>query len=313
MNESGATGERVLVIKHGALGDFILANGPFKAIRAHHLGARIILLTTPPFEALGRDCSFFEEIWLDRRPGLFQVAAWLELRKRLGAGRFDFVYDLQTSGRTDWYFRLLPSPRPRWSGTAMGCSHPHDNPDRNHMHTLDRQAEQLRLAGIDFVPQPDVEWLGAPISGFDLPGKIALLVPGGSSRRPEKRWPAARYAVFAQRLLEEGCTPILIGTEAERDVTAQIAETCSGAIDLTGRTSLAEVASLCRRASVVIGNDTGPMHISALAGCQTVVLFSRDSDPALCAPQGPRVAVIRRERLEDLAVEDVFREAELAS
>ncbi|HAK62204.1 MAG TPA: ADP-heptose--LPS heptosyltransferase, partial [Alphaproteobacteria bacterium] len=40
--------QRILVIKLGALGDFILAMGPFKAIRHHHAGAHITLLTTPP-------------------------------------------------------------------------------------------------------------------------------------------------------------------------------------------------------------------------------------------------------------------------
>ena len=179
------------------------------------------------------------------------------------------------------------------------------------MHTVDRQAEQLEMAGIDFVPPPDVDWLQAPVSAFQLPDDYGLLVPGGSPGRPEKRWPAPAYADLAQRLTEMGCTPVLVGTEAERGVTRHIAEKCGGAIDLTGRTSLAEMASLCRGASVILGNDTGPMHIAALTGSRTVVLFSRDSDPALCAPKGPKVVVLRRPRLEDLAVEDVLAELRL--
>ena len=310
MNEPVSGADRILVIKHGALGDFVLATGPFKAIRAHHLNAKITLLTSPPFESLGRGCGYFEEIWLDDRPGLLQVAAWIQLRKRFMAGQFARVYDLQTSDRTGWYYRIFPPPKPQWSGTAKGCSHPHDNPDRDRMHTVDRQSEQLRLAGIDFVPMPDVDWLDAPVSGFQLPDQMALLVPGGSPQRPEKRWSAAHYAALARRLLAVGLEPVLIGTEAERDVTSEIAHRCEAAVDLTGRTSLSELAALCRRAGVVIGNDTGPMHISALTGCRTVVLFSRESDPALCAPRGSQVTVIRRNRLEDLAVEDVLREAQ---
>ena len=45
---------RILVIKHGALGDFVLATGPFTAIRAHHLGDNVTLLTTPPYVELAR-------------------------------------------------------------------------------------------------------------------------------------------------------------------------------------------------------------------------------------------------------------------
>lgn len=308
MSEPGAAGGRILVIKHGALGDFILATGPFTAIRAHHLDAQITLLTTPPFEALGLACGFFDEVWLDRRPRPYDVVAWLRLRKRLSGAGFNRVYDLQTSSRTGWYFRLWPAPRPEWSGIAPGCSHPHGNSRRDEMHTVDRQAEQLEMADVDYVPPPDVEWLDAPVGEFGLPRDFALLVPGGSPQRPAKRWPAAHYATLALRLWEVGCTPVLLGTEAEREVTRRIADHCDAAIDLTGRTSLAELAALCRRAKVIVGNDTGPMHIAALTGSRTVVLFSRDSAPALCAPKGPKVAILRRDRLKDLPVEDVFRE-----
>ena len=313
MNDGRAAVRRILVIKHGALGDFILATGPFRAIHAHHPEARLTLLTTSSFERLGSDCGCFDDVWIDDRPWPHQVVALFRLRKRLLSGRFDRVYDLQTSDRTGWYYRLFPPPRPEWCGIAAGCSHLHDNPDRDRMHVIDSQVEQLRLVGIDSVPRPGIDWLEAPVSGLGLPEEFALLVPGGSPRRPGKRWPAARYAALARRLSERGLTPVLIGADAERDVIAAIADRCKDAIDLCGRTSLAQLASLCRRARVAVGNDTGPMHVAALAGCGTVVLFSRDSDPALCAPRGAGVVVVRRERLEDLSVDEVWRDGGLAT
>lgn len=313
MNDGRAAVRRILVIKHGALGDFILATGPFKAIRTHHPEARLTLLTASSFERLGSDCGCFDDVWIDDRPWPHQVVALFRLRKRLLSGRFDRVYDLQTSDRTGWYYRLFPPPRPEWCGIAAGCSHLHDNPDRDRMHVVDSQVEQLRLVGIDSVPRPGIDWLEAPVFGLGLPEEFALLVPGGSPRRPGKRWPAARYAALARRLSERGLTPVLIGADAERDVIAAIADHCKDAIDLCGRTSLAQLASLCRRARVAVGNDTGPMHVAALAGCGTVVLFSRDSDPALCAPRGVGVVVVRRERLEDLSVDEVWRDGGLAT
>ena len=54
-----------------------------------------------------------------------------------------------------------------------------------------------------------------------------------------------------------------------------------------------------------IGNDTGPMHIVAAAGCRSLVLFSNESDPRLCAPGGPNVTVVRRATLADLPVDEV--------
>ena len=64
--------------------------------------------------------------------------------------------------------------------------------------------------------------------------------------------------------------------------------------------------SLARAAAVAIGNDTGPMHLIATAGCPSIVLFSGDSDPALCAPRGPLVDVLRRPDLATLDVDTVL-------
>mgnify|MGYP000861510186 FL=1 len=80
---------RILVIKLGALGDFAQAFGPFAAIRAHHPGAEITLLTTPPFAPLARQAPWLDQVWDHGRPrGL--VALWA-LARQLRAARFDRV------------------------------------------------------------------------------------------------------------------------------------------------------------------------------------------------------------------------------
>ena len=297
---------RILVIKLGALGDFVQALGPFAAIRRHHEAAHITLLTTAPFAELARQSGCFDAVMIDRRPRWWQAAGWLGLRQRLRAGRFTRVYDLQTSDRSSAYFRLLrPGRRPEWSGIAEGCSHPHDNPGRDAMHTLDRQAEQLRLAGIAEVPPTDLGWAVAELSRFGLGRRTALLVPGGARHRPEKRWPADAYAALARRLSERDVEPVLIGGADQRSLLAGIAAAAPGCRDLAGLTSHAEVAVLARGAAGAVGNDTGPMHLIAAAGCPSLVLFSGASDPALCAQRGPAVRILRRPELTQLGVEEV--------
>ncbi len=298
--------DRVLVIKHGALGDFLLATGAFQAIRRHHADAWLALLTTAPFADLARATGWFDEVWVDPKPRPWQLGLWLAQVRRLRRAGFARIYDLQHSDRTRLYFHALGRRRPEWSGIAPGCSHPHANPDRDSMHTVEREAEQLAMAGIETTPPPDVSWLDADVSRFRLDGGFALLAPGGSAHRPEKRWPAERYAALARWLAGRGVAPVLIGAEAERDALAEIAGACPEARDLCGRTSLAEIAALARRAAFAVGNDTGPVHLIALAGAPTVVLYSRASDPALTAPRGPRVTVLRRPDLADLDVETVI-------
>ena len=294
---------RILVIKLGALGDFVQAFGPFSAIRRHHADATISLLTTAPFAGLAERSGWFDAVILDTRPAWWRLDAILDLRRRLHDVRPDRVYDLQTSDRSSAYFRLFGRPRPEWSGIAGGCSHPHDNPQRDLMHTIDRQAEQLRAAGVAPDPAPDLGWLDADVSRFGLPAGFILLAPGGAVHRPEKRWP--HVPQLARRLAGAGHLPVLLGTAADEAALAAIRAECPDARDLSGQTSLFEIAGLARRAAAAVGNDTGPMHLIAATGCPSTVLFSHASDPALCAQRGPSVRILRRPDLADLDSEEV--------
>lgn len=296
---------RVLVIKLGALGDFVQALGPFAAIRAAHPAAHVTLLTTAPFAALAAASPYFDQVWVDRRPKLWQVWRVAALARQLRGGRFDRVYDLQTSDRSAWYFRLLGG-RVEWSGIAPGCALPHANPDRDHMHTVDRQTEQLAMAGIASVPAPDLAWAATDPARFGLPQPYALLCPGGAAHRPGKRWPATAFATVAQWLAEHGVVPVLLGTRAEAGEIAIIAAACPSAVDLSGRTSLLDILGLGRQAQLALGNDTGPMHLIAASGAPAVVLFGSDSNPALCAPRGT-VTVLRAEHLGQLPPQAVLQ------
>lgn len=308
MSDTTSTSEErdnILVIKLGALGDFVLAMGPFQAIRRHAPDAHIVLLTTKPFKELAEKSGWFDEVWIDERPRVRQIRKWRTLRKKLRAGRFSMVFDLQTSDRSSFYFRLFWPDTPLWSGIARGCSHPHANPERNFMHTIERQRDQLAMAGISSVPFPDVAWMDADVSRFGLPDSFALFIPGGAPHRPKKRWPAERFGELAVRIAKRGITPVVIGTKDEAQAAETIQAKCPEAISLIGKTSLFDLAALARRARFAVGNDTGPMHLAAITGCATRVLYSNASDPALCGQRGHDVRIIRVEDLNDLGVDAV--------
>lgn len=300
-------GKRILVIRLGALGDFFLSFAPFAAIRARHAADEVTLLTTAPFAALARRAPWFDRVEVDARPALLDVAGLLRLRRQLAG--FDFVYDLQTSGRSSRYFTL--AGRPPWSGIAAGGSHPHANPGRNAMHTLERQREQLEMAGVTEFPRPDLTWLIRRPT-VALPSPYVLLVPGASPTRPRKRWPAERYGVLAALLAGGGMAPVVVGGSGEANLAATIRAACPAAIDLTGQTAIADLPGLAAGAALAIGNDTGPMHVAAAVGCRCVVLFSADSNPVQTAPRGPDGAwpvVLRTDDLADLPVSDVVAAA----
>lgn len=299
------TKRRILVIKLGALGDFVLATGPFAAIRDAHPNDEIVLLTTAPYVQIGKSCGMFDQVWMDERPSRFDFIGAHRLRKKLREGHFIRVYDLQTSNRSAWYFRLMRGfSRPQWSGIASGASHPHANPNRNTMHTIERQAEQLAMTGIPQTPFPDLSWLTSDISHFELPTRYALLVPGGAMHRADKRWPPEHYCEIAIWVSSQGVLPVVIGGHNELDLATKITDN-SPARSIVGETTLADIAELARHAVVSVGNDTGPMHIAAICGCPCIVLFSNASNPDITAPRGEDVTILKREKLTDLDVSEV--------
>ncbi|MBV8131386.1 MAG: glycosyltransferase family 9 protein [Alphaproteobacteria bacterium] len=299
---------KILVIKLSALGDFVQALGPAAAIRQHHAADEITLLTNHAFAGLARQSGLFDKIVIDSRPQLFEIGAWVALRRVLRSSRFDRVYDLQTSDRSSFYFWLfLPAAPPEWSGIAWRCSHPHANLGRYPQHTIDKQAEQLLMAGIYPTPLPR-----CPASTRPLPAGLKeiaffILIPGSSPRHPEKRWPAIRYGELARQLFDAtGLLPVVIGGAGEEALAAEIRAVCPAAIDLVGRTELTGLVDLADTAAFTVGNDTGATHIAAAGGHPVVVLFSDASEPSRCAPRGREIHVLTSPRLDDLPVDLVF-------
>ncbi|MCD8570383.1 MAG: glycosyltransferase family 9 protein [Alphaproteobacteria bacterium] len=298
----------ILVIKLGALGDFIQALGPMQAIRAHHPDAKITLLTTKPFEGFARDCGYFDDIWLDTKPRWHQPGRWLNLRKRLNNAHFSRVYDLQNNDRSSFYFRLF-SPKPEWVGVAPGASHRNISPERTAGHAFDGHLQTLGLAGIANISIDALDWVKEDISTFPLKSRYALIVAGSAPDGLGKRWPAKHYAVLCQKLAMAGIQPVLLGTKAESDVTRMIAAECPEALNLSGQTNLKQIIVLGRTAGIAIGNDTGPMHMIAPTGCPCISLFSDHSNRFRHYPKGPHVEILYAPDLKDLDVESVFQAA----
>jgi ADP-heptose:LPS heptosyltransferase len=99
----------------------------------------------------------------------------------------------------------------------------------------------------------------------------------------------------------------VIGGPQEAGLGAEIAKAAPGAVIAAGRTTLVDLAALGARAALVVGNDTGPTYMAAFAGAPTLILFSADSDPALCAPRSEHIAVLRSDDLAELDATAVIK------
>ncbi len=310
---------RVLVIKLGGIGEFVLSLPAMKKIREAHPKAHITLLTTPRFEQLAQSSRYFNHVEAFEDEGGLGWA--MTLARWIKRARFDRVYDLETSAKTNMVFQSLRPFPPQWSGTAPGCALPHRNPARARMHVLERQAEQLKQAGIwpdaltapGEAPAPDLSWVvklapaQRPAPGASKPRPYVLIAPGGSAK-PEKIWPVEHFADLAGRLAEEGFDIVIVGGPEESALARAIQRVARHARDLTGRTDFAQLAVLGARAALGVGNDSGPTHLMAAAGAPTIALFSKATDPDLAAPRG-YVAILSSAKLTDLPVSQVLQTA----
>lgn len=301
----------ILVIKLGALGDFIQSLGAMKAIRNHHPDSNITLLTTKPFISLGKQSGYFDSIEIDERPKLLQFKKWMSLRKKLNAPHYMRVYDLQNNDRTGIYFKLFKRPKPEWVGIAKGASHRNTSPERTAGLAFYGHQQTLGFAGIDNVAIDRLDWIDADIDQFNLKKPYALIVAGCAPQHPQKRWP--HYVSLCEELIKKNIQPVLIGTDAESDILDNITTHCDGAVNLCGQTTLNDLPVLARHADLTIGNDTGPMHLIAPTGCKTLVLFSGSSNPKRHAPLGENVTTLQKDNIADITIDDVMTQIWQAS
>ncbi|MDY0029741.1 MAG: glycosyltransferase family 9 protein [Pseudobdellovibrionaceae bacterium] len=296
----------ILVIKLGALGDFIYSFGAMAAIRRAHPDDYITLLTTKPFVKMAEESKYFNSIHVDERPKTFQFMKWLSLRKWFNSGDFSRVYDLQNNDRTSLYLKLF-SPKPEWVGAAKGASHCNDSPDRSTGHAFYGHVQTLALAGITDVTLDPLEWMKGDISTYGLHSPYVILVAGSSPQHPEKRWPIEYFRTLATKLLRNGYQPVLLGTAAEVEVNQMIARGLEGVADLTGKTGLLDLPALARGAAGAIGNDTGPMHIMSVTGVPSIVLFcTKKSTIKKHGPQGAAVKALESENLAEISSSEVL-------
>lgn len=300
---------RVLVVKLGGFSEFFLAFGAFNAIRRYHADAHIILLTTKRYGELARKSGWFDEVWEGGAPAWGRLGKVIKLIRRLRRTPLNRVYDLDNSQRTGRYRFWMGDfwgNKADWSYSSRGFL-PFLRASQNIAeHYVEQLVHQLADAGVTDMPAPDLSWLTAGYGGrYGLQDGYVLFAPGGTLAREGKGWPVERFGELARRLAIEGRRPVIIGEEADAAANQIIAAASPEAMNLTGKTSLFDVAALATRASAALGNDSGILRLLAAVGCPTAIMFSSASDPDRNAPRGRYVVMHRQENLADLPVSEV--------
>lgn len=270
---------RILIVTLSNLGDVILTLPVFGALAKAYPEARPDVVVGASAKAI-----------IDRLPGIGQVRVpdkkaglrgRLALLRWVRGQRYDLIIDLRRS-----YIGLLGGAQKRnryWVGA----------PASRH------RADRHRAALVGILPEEEIDtapnWgidgsaalpAAALAAGLDPLRPYVVAAPG--SKSDTKKWPAASYARALAQLSSEGHRIVLIGDEADRaDVDAVAAGLPEGgAVDLCGRLGFMDLAPVIARASLLLTNDSAPLHLAEAVGTRSVALFG----PTDRRKYGPRLA-----------------------
>ncbi len=293
----------LVVLSPNWLGDAVMALPALADVRRYFAGARLTVAARTSVAALFRMVEGVDDVLtLPGRGGLAALTSWKQDATALAGGGFDTAllfpnsfasalivsragiaerWGLATDGRRRLLTRSAPKPR--------GYAHQADY-------------YQALVAALDIengplfarVEPPPLEASPAP------DGPYVVLAPG-AAYGTAKQWPPERFAELATLVRRERAWAVaLVGSRADAPVCREIVERCARMaggvpsaplVDLSGRTSLAELAAVLAGAGAVVSNDSGAMHLAGAVGAKVVAIFGATNEhrtsPLTSGPASP--------------------------
>lgn len=324
----------VAIVKLSSLGDVVHALPVAATLRARLPGARITWMVERREACLLRGHPALDEVLPVDTRGWRRVRSWAGLGAVAGAimavlgrlrdGRFDVAIDLQGNLKSGVLTAATRAPV-RVGFSARRCREPLNalftnrrvTPPASARHIVEQQLALLAPLGIHeaeptFALPTDVVAESAVADFFAAAGlkprdRIVVVNPGAG--RVAKQWPVTHFATLARRLAgEAGATVLVVWGPAERErAEAIVAGARPATALLAPATDLAALTAVLRRASVVVGGDTGPLHVAAALGVPCVGLYG-PTDPARNGPYGVGHRALRSAdgRMSSLAPDGVL-------
>jgi lipopolysaccharide heptosyltransferase II len=237
------------------------------------------------------------------------LADALRCGKSLRAQRYDLVIDLQGLLRSGLYAMMTGCPaRAGFADSREGsswCYTRRVQVPAGRVHAVDRYLDLVRQLGVAGGPAvtfplpegvPERDWADALWNREKIDADETICVIHPAARWKTKRWPAERFARLADRLIvEHEARVILVGGADALGALDEVREQMKQkALNLGGATDLRQLAALLRRASLLVSNDSGPMHLAAAVGTPVAALFG-PTDPRCVGPYGEGHIVLRKD------------------
>ncbi len=290
--ERGAETPRLLVLRGGALGDFILTLPALQALRRRWPGVFVEWLGRPRVAVLGTIVGLIQRL---RDLESASMAAWFQPHGDWPAAEREYLagFDLVLSYQHDPDGAFREALRRNGARALLTGS-----PRVAGGHAVDHFLAPLAALGVDTAGgrAPRLEWPAARRAGgrrrleaLGLRGPVIGLHPGSGS--PRKNWPVERFAALAAALEWAGLgRPLFLAGEADAGIVRALERLAPGTPMLRDA-PLPEVADVLSACRAYVGNDSGITHLAAALGRPVVALFG-PTDPRVWAPRGAGVRVL---------------------
>jgi len=303
---------RILIVRTDRIGDVVLSTPVIKALRDHYPSSYIAIMVTPQTSELLQGNPYLDEvIILDKKDKHRGIRGMLKLIRQIRMRRFELAVILHSTNRVNLITYLAGIPTRIGYARKMGFLLTRKFPYvkmQGIKHELEYNLDVLKLIGIEskerelFVPlhreaEERIKNLlrEKKISEQD---KLILLHPAASCI--SKVWPKERFAELANRFIEELGVQIAVISDKKDKPIADWIVSCirHPVVNFAGMLSLSETASLLKRASLFISNDSGPVHISSAVGTPVLSIFGRKQPglgPVRWGPVGKKDRFIQKD------------------
>lgn len=279
--------KRILIIRLSAIGDCILSVPVLNAVRRNFPEARIGWVIERMSSQLIQGHSALDDMFVVSKKSFRSPRQLWGLASQLRSWKPDITLDLQGLTKSSFLAWLsgaksrLGFQRDQFDGRELSCYLNNRLYKPESEHIIDRSLELLKLLGVDDptvafdLPEQDYDAVFARriIKSLQMEGRFAIINVGAGW--VSKIWPSDRYASVARHLGDHWGMPSLVVWSGEKEKLAAdhvVAESNGHAL-VAPPTTLSQLGSLIRGASLFVGSDTGPMHLSVALGTPTVGLI----------------------------------------
>jgi lipopolysaccharide heptosyltransferase II len=306
--KAAAEPRKILLMKWVGFGNLILASPAIAALRARFPDAEITFVTLSANKGLLERYPMVDRVYYFNVTSMRSVAReTTRLLRFLRREAFDVIVDFEQFSRYSAIMAGLSGAPVRVGFFTEGQNREgvYTRPVRyrDGAHMADVFCDLARALGAT----PDAHALiPASLTDDDLKKAEQFLAdeglldrpflvihPGTGDNAPQRRWPAARYAELADRIIEEsGMAVIFSGSPKEKELVDSVRDRMTGdAASTAGRLSLTGFAALLDRAQMIVCSDTGPVHLAAAMQVPAVAFYGPNA-PWLYGPVGKQNTVI---------------------